>query len=406
MFNYSSLRVLFLATFSVILISLSSRADYQAKKPITIYNPSDSIKQIPPLPKRNIGLFFDKLRAGKSVTVAYLGGSVIAGTAASNPEKSSFRALINGWLRNRFPQNKISEINAAIPGTGSLYGALRARRDLIAFKPDLVFIEYALNDAGEDETAVKKAIEGLIRQLLVVPQPPEIVLLYATNAKRNVRTELQENIAAHYQIPSIDLQTKTWELIDSGKITPSSFWKDGMHPTDAGHKIYAEIVTGFLSEQETLSSTPLVRNLPAPLLSDEMNYGEFKAFAEIKHDATWRNESSNDRTLPAALLSSDKNGAQIDYYFEGTVIGISFRMGPDCGIIEVMIDGKPAPAPLSRVDCYANSYHIGTRIIAGGLSLGEHKLTIRVLGEKNAKSSGNNVRLGYLLIGGARPERL
>jgi acyl-CoA thioesterase I len=406
MLYHRSFRVLILATVSLILFSFSSHADYQYKKPITIYNPSDSVKQITPLPKRNIGLFFDKLRANKQVTVAYLGGSVIAGAGSSNPEKNSCRALISSWLRNHFPRNEISEINAAIPGTGSLYGALRARRDLIAFKPDLVFIEYTLNDTNEDEAAVRKATEGLIRQLLVVPQPPEIVLLYATNGKRNVRTELYENIAEHYQIPSIDLQTKTWELIDSGKITASSFWKDGMHPTDAGHKIYAEIVTTFLSEQENLSPTPLVRNLSAPLLSDEMNYGEFKAFAEIKHDATWRNETSNDRTLPAALLSTDKSSTQLDYYFEGTVVGISFRMGPDCGIIEVMIDGKPAPPPLARIDCYESSHHIGTRIIAGGLSLGEHKLTIRVLGEKNPKSTGINVRLGYLLIGGARPERL
>src|SRR5262245_15359588 len=403
---YSSFRVLFLATFSIILFSLSSHADNQIDRKFTIFNPSDSGKQITPLPKRNIGLFFDKLRANKPVTVAYLGGSVIAGAGASNPEKSSCRALINNWLRSHYPRNEISEINAAIPGTGSLYGALRARRDLIALKPDLVFIEFALNDAGEDETAVKKAIEGLIRQLLVVPQPPEIVLLYATNAKRNIRTELPENVAAYYQIPSIDFQIKTWELIDSGKITASSFWKDGMHPTDAGHKIYAEIVTAFLSEQENLSPTPLVGNFSAPLLSDEMNYGEFQAFAEIKHDVIWRNESSSDRTLPTALLSTDKIGAQLDYYFEGTVIGISFRMGPDCGIIDVMIDGKPAPPPLAKVDCFDSIHHIGTRIIAGGLSLGEHKLTIRMLGEKNPKSSGNNVRLGYLLIGGTRPERL
>src|SRR5215475_10066498 len=98
MFYYSSFRVLFLATFSIIFFSFSSQADYQATKPITIYNPSDSVKQITPLPKRNIGLFFDKLRAHKPVTVAYLGGSVIAGVGASNPEKSSCRALISSWL--------------------------------------------------------------------------------------------------------------------------------------------------------------------------------------------------------------------------------------------------------------------------------------------------------------------
>src|SRR5574341_1522466 len=39
--------------------------------------------------RRNIGAVFDKLRAGKSVTIAYLGGSITAGAGATNPEKSS-----------------------------------------------------------------------------------------------------------------------------------------------------------------------------------------------------------------------------------------------------------------------------------------------------------------------------
>ncbi len=373
---------------------------------ITISNPSVPSQQNAPQTRRNIGAFFDKLRARKPVTVAYLGGSILAGAGAGNPEKNSCRVLITEWLRDRFPKNEITEINAAITGTGSLYGALRARRDVIAYKPDLVFTEFAVNDTTDDENAVRKAIEGLLRQLLIVPQPPEVVMLYATTAKRNVRVDLYDPTAAHYQIPSIDLGEKIWPLIEAGKITTSSFWRDGIQPTDAGHKIYAEMITAYLAEQEKLKTTPIARNLPTPLLSDEMNYGEFKAMAEIKHDASWRNESSNDRTLPTSLLVTDKAGAQIEYYFEGTVLGISYRTGPDCGIIEILIDGKPAPAPLARVDCYDTTQHISTQIIAGGLGLGEHKLTIRVLGEKNPKSSGNYVRLGYLLVGGTRPERL
>ena len=33
--------------------------------------------------RRNIGAFFDKLRAGKPVTVAYFGGQITAGAGAS-----------------------------------------------------------------------------------------------------------------------------------------------------------------------------------------------------------------------------------------------------------------------------------------------------------------------------------
>lgn len=364
--------------------------------------------------RRNIGAVFDKLRAGKSVTIAYLGGSITAGAGASNPEKSSYRALITEWFRKNYPKTEITELNAAINSGGasgsSLYGALRARRDVIAFKPDLVFVEFAVNDAKEDEAAIKKAVEGLLRQLLVVSQPPEVVMLYATNAKRNVRAEWHDAITAHYQIQSVNLQNQTWAMIDVGKIKPAEFWKDGVNPTDAGHRVYADLIASFLSEQEKLEAAPILRTLPPPLVSDEMNYGEFKAFAEIKpakgQDTSWRIEANNNRALPAGLLVSARAGAQIEYYFEGTVIGISFRAGPDGGMIECLIDGKPAPAPLAKVDCYSNTHQLGARIIAGGLGPGEHKLTIRVLGEKNAKSSGNNVRLGYLLIGGARPERL
>lgn len=375
-------------------------------KPITISNPSLPPKEVTAQARRNIGVFFDKLRAEKEVTVAYLGGSITAGSGASNPEKSSYRALVTDWLQKRYPKSHLNEINAAVDGTGSLYGALRARRDVVAFKPDLVFIDFAIEDEGEDEGAVKKAMEGLLRQLLIIPQPPEILILYTTTAKHDVPNEWHESIASYYQVQSIDLQSQVRAMIDTGKIKPSEFWKDGVNPTDAGHKIYAEQIINFLAEQEKLEPTPIARNLPTPFVSDEMNYGEFKALAEVKHDAGWRKEANTDRKLPTVLLANVKAGAQIEYYFEGTVIGISFRMGPDCGIIEVLIDGKPAPPPLARIDSYHSQPHIGTSIIAGGLSPGEHKLTIRATGHKNAKSIGSVIRLGYLLVGGTRPERL
>ncbi len=374
--------------------------------------------------RRNIGLFFDKLRAGSPVTIAYLGGSITAGAVgASNPEKASYRALVTDWLRKNYPKSEITELNQAINSSGaigsSLYGALRARRDVIAYKPDLVFVEFAVNDTNEDETATKKAVEGLLRQLLIVAQPPEVVMLYATNSKRSVRAEWHDAIAAHYQVPSINLQNQVWAMIDEGKAKPAELWpaasgKDGVTPSDAGHKLYADFIISFLAEQEKLKAAPIARNLPPPLVSDEMNYGEFKAAVEIKpergsgreHSAGWRSESTNDRALPTGLLVSDRAGAQIEYYFEGTVIGVSYRTGPDSGIFECLIDGKPAPAPLSKVDTYSRVPQPAARIIAGGLGPGEHKLTIRALGEKHPKSSGNYVRLGYLLVGGTRPEKL
>jgi acyl-CoA thioesterase I len=368
----------------------------------------------PQKPPRTTGIFFNKLRAGKAVTVAYLGGSITAGAGASDAAKTSYRALVTNWLRQNFKEAQVSELNAGVAGTGVLYGAMRVRRDVIAYKPDLVFIEFALNDANdapETQEGVQRALEGMLRQLLIVPQPPEIVMLYATNAKRAARVAWLDAIAAHYQIPAVNLHSEVWQRIEAGQLKPATLWpaalsKDGSVPGDEGHKLYANLITSFLDEQSKLDPTPLLKVLPSPLVSDELNYGELKAIAEFKHDPAWRNEPNQDRALPAVLLSTDKPKAQLEMYFEGSVVGLSFRVGPDGGIFECLIDGKPAPAPLNRIDCYDGTAHIQTRLIPGGLGMNEHKLTIRVLSEKNPKSSGTAVRLGSLLVGGQRPERL
>jgi lysophospholipase L1-like esterase len=354
--------------------------------------------------RRNIGSFFTKLRTKKEVTIAYFGGSATAG--AGDTAKTSYRILVTEWLRSRNTQAQIKEINAAVDGTGALYGAMRARRDVIAHKPDLVFIEFASDDAGEKESAVKRAVEGIVRQFLTVSQPPEIVFLYTTNAKRNTQTDWYEAVASYYRLPALNLQDVTWKMIESGQTTPSAFWKDGIHPLDAGSKIYARLIIDYLTEQEKLTPSPITRSLPPPFLSDELTYGELVPCAQLKHDALWKVEASNDRALPSTLLTSDKPGNVIETLFEGTIVGLVYRAGPDAGTIECLIDGRPAPAPLDRIDAYDSTHHLATRIIAGGLGPGEHKLTIKIHSEKNPKSSGTNLRLGYLIIGGARPERL
>ena len=373
---------------------------------LTANSPGQQSVERPEAQRRNIGLFYEKIRTGKAVTVAYLGGSITQGAGATDPNKTSYRALVTTWLRTHFPKTQINEINAAVGGTGSAYGSIRVRRDVVEQKPDLVFIEFAINDAGEKEEAAKKSLEGIIRQLLAVSQPPEIVMIYTTSEKRNAVVAWHETIASYYRLPAINLQDAVWKQIDEGKISFSALSKDGVHPNDDGYKLYANLVTDFLTVQETLTPSPLVKVLPGYLLSDEMTYGELKPFAEFAHNATWKSEATTDKTLPSSLLVTDKANAEISVSFEGTVVGLSYRMGPDCGIIECLIDDKPAPDPLRQIDTYYKDHHISTRIIAGGLPPGEHKLTIRVKGEKNAKSTGNFVRLGAFLIGGARPERL
>ena len=205
--------------------------------------PSISAKQNPPSQdanvfrtagRRNIARVLDKLRAGKAITVAYLGGSITAGSGASDPAKTSYRALVTDWMKTRYPRAKISEINAAVPNTGSLYAAMRARRDVIAHKPDLVFVEFAVYDGSEREDVAKRSLEGIVRQLLTVSQPPEIVFLYGTNPARGGRGDWHDVLASYYRLPAIDLQSRVWAQINGGQTNASSFWTGGVVTSDEG----------------------------------------------------------------------------------------------------------------------------------------------------------------------------
>ncbi|OGV84440.1 MAG: hypothetical protein A3K19_32615 [Lentisphaerae bacterium RIFOXYB12_FULL_65_16] len=91
-------------------------------------------------PRDGLPNFFAKLQAGGPVRVAYLGGSI---TAAHG-----WRPKTLAWFKAQYPAAAISEINAAISGTGSDYGACRLRGDVLAQSPDLVFLECRVNGGG------------------------------------------------------------------------------------------------------------------------------------------------------------------------------------------------------------------------------------------------------------------
>src|ERR1700722_14407690 len=92
------------------------------------------------MPRGGLPNFFAKLERGDSVRICYLGGSITA--------QEGWRPLTLKWFQQQYPGDSISQINAAIGGTGSDLGVLRLRHDALDKKPDLLFVEFAVNDAG------------------------------------------------------------------------------------------------------------------------------------------------------------------------------------------------------------------------------------------------------------------
>ena len=97
-------------------------------------------------------------------------------------------------------------INAGLGGTGSMYGALRAGRDLLAGLPDFVVVEFAVNDNWTDG----EAFEGLVRQILAQPNSPAVLLLFMMWEKGGNDQEMQSIVGAHYLLPMVSFRDAIW----------------------------------------------------------------------------------------------------------------------------------------------------------------------------------------------------
>ena len=93
---------------------------------------------------------------GAEIKIGYLGGSITA--------QNGWRVQTLAHFRQACPQASFTEINAAIGGTGSDLGVFRVQQDVLSKGPDLLFVEFAVNDGGADPQRIIRAMEGIVRQ--------------------------------------------------------------------------------------------------------------------------------------------------------------------------------------------------------------------------------------------------
>jgi lysophospholipase L1-like esterase len=99
-----------------------------------------------------------------TLTIACHGHSVPAGYFAT-PLVDTFSAYPHQWhrrLKERFPSAVINVITTAIGGEDSERGAARFARDVLTLRPDLVTIDYGINDRGIGLSRARSAWHRMI----------------------------------------------------------------------------------------------------------------------------------------------------------------------------------------------------------------------------------------------------
>ncbi|HXO68638.1 MAG TPA: SGNH/GDSL hydrolase family protein [Bradyrhizobium sp.] len=219
-----------------------------------------------------------KARRGEPVTIGVIGGSITVGAFASKPE-NSYAGRLLAWWQEKFPQCEFRLVNAGAGGTGSMYGALRAEKDLLFAKPDLVVIEFAVNDNWTDGDAY----EGLVRQVLAQPNSPAVLLLFMMWERGGNDQDMQSKIGAYYGLPMVSFRDALWPEISAGRSRWPDYIVDTVHPNDAGHRLAARLLTTMCGAglSAAVANTTKAGSLPPPLHTDSFQFVSWQGAADL-----------------------------------------------------------------------------------------------------------------------------
>ena len=281
---------------------------------------------------------------GGDICVGFLGGSITQGSLAADISRC-YASLVAGWWRKSFPAASVRDVNAGIGGTTSQFGAARAGEDLLALKPDVVFIEFSVND--ENTLHFRETYEGLVRR--VYRTGAAVVLLHNVRYDDGSSAEdVHRQVGERYDLPSVSLRALLWPEVASGRVPARDVTPDGLHPNDRGHAIVAAAVTALLDQVrgEAEAGAPESREKPLPPPLTENAY---------ENSVRYRNDNAEpilngfvpDHTPQEHITqmfrrgyTAGRTGDAIRFTVEGTCLAVQYRKSVK----------KPAPIARAVVD--------------------------------------------------------
>lgn len=335
--------------------------------------------------------------AGGELRVAYLGGSI---TAAEG-----WRPLTTAHLRERFPSLTILETNAGLPGTGSDLGVCRLGYDVLRHGPDLVFVEFAVNDTATPPDRIERTMEGIVRQVWRANPHTDLCFVYTVSTpglpdlqagRFPAAAQAMETIADRYGIPSVHFGVEVARRIAAGELVfkapaapddPRTFSLDGVHPTTAGHRVYFEVLQHTLPAL-LASAAPRPAALPAPLRADNWSGAGLHLVDGAKRLGNWTPVAPDDPNLRGAtkallppLWRAADPGSAVEFEFTGTRLGLLGIAAPDSGEFRVIVDDLP-PVAGTFFDSYVSPTFCRQRawFYPQELPAGPHRVRVELLG--------------------------
>ena len=202
----------------------------------------------------------EKGQRGEEVTLAFIGGSITQGAGAIPIHENSYAKLYANEFEKRYAKGGVRFLKAGVGGTPSELGMIRFERDILRdgdAKPDVIVIEFAVNDEGDETKGV--CFESLVRKALALPWHPAVVLLFAVfSFDWNLQDRLG-CVGECYDLPMVSVLnavTPQFPLLPGeGRIvSKNQFFYDIFHPSNVGHRIMSDCLLEMTEKAAKLAA--------------------------------------------------------------------------------------------------------------------------------------------------------
>ncbi len=341
-----------------------------------------------------------KLENGEKITLGYFGGSITQGAGVED-KSLCWRALVTDWFRKKYPQNEFDEINAGIGGTGTDLGMFRAHKDLISKKPDVVFVEFSVNDYRAGFKKAQYCMESIVRQILDADKNTDIVFvitimkLMHDDIKEGKKLESYEahySVAQHYGIECIDAGIEFTERIDRGEGDWKTYTTDCTHPNQYGYKLYFKKIT---KEIERLMENGKTVRFAEPMHEDSFVYAGMTPACSL--DGNFEKTDENLCGHFPTTATAYGKGEYLEFEGDFDCVAVYYKNCNTSGDIAVTIDGKDY-GTIRLWDEYALEFERAHhRMIEFELEKGHHKMKIVSVGSCDERAQGANTYIGAIL---------
>jgi lysophospholipase L1-like esterase len=190
----------------------------------------------------------------RTINLVFHGHSVPAGyfkTPAVNTT-AAYPNLVLKNIKAIYPYAVVNVITTSIGGENSVLGAKRFESEVLIHKPDVLFIDYALNDRGNGleksyvawSQMIKKAKEQHVKVILLTPSPDQSVHYSDRNNELKKHADQIIRLADENQVGLVD-SYKAFEFLYPNKKKLKKYMSQVNHPNEKGHELIASEIMKF-----------------------------------------------------------------------------------------------------------------------------------------------------------------